>query len=177
MYISRNGYEYYLHETKTKTGKPKYTFSKKQEGSINSIPEGYEIYEPPKGNVFLRKKIVKMFSNDEIKIIEKELQIICKESNYIIDEKKDGIGIYIDEQCNKKASIVSFSMMTMGYISKVYYEPTFRFSKIKKNYIIYRFCYLGSIQDWVYLEEGNNLKELCKKYFVHINKESFYELM
>jgi len=177
MYISRNGYKYYLHETRTKTGKQKYTFSKKQESSINSIPEGYEVYEPPNGNVFLRKKIVKMFSNDEIKIIEKELKIICKGVNYIIDEKKDGIGIYIDEHFNKKAGIVAFSMMTMGYFGKIYYQPTFRFSKIENKYSIERFCYLGSIEDWVYLEEGNNLKEVCKKYFVHINKESFYELM
>jgi hypothetical protein len=177
MYSSRNGFKYYLHETKTKTGKLRYTFSKKKEDSILSLPEGYEIYEPPNGNVVLRKKIIKTINNEEKAIIERELNIICKGADYIIDEKNDGLSIYVDEQYNKKIGIVAFSMMTMGCTGKIYYEPTFRISKINNEYRIERFCFLGSIEDWVFLKQGSSLKAICKKYFVHINKESFYELM
>ena len=39
---------YYLHQGKTKTGKPKYYFSTKIKGDlVEEIPEGYEIYEHP----------------------------------------------------------------------------------------------------------------------------------
>ena len=54
-YINRKGDTYYLHERKTKTGKPKYHFSMKKDGElVESIPHGYEIYENPNAQVFLR---------------------------------------------------------------------------------------------------------------------------
>jgi hypothetical protein len=47
-YINRRGKKHYLHEGKSKTGKPKYFFSLKSEGTlVKTIPEGYEIYEHP----------------------------------------------------------------------------------------------------------------------------------
>jgi hypothetical protein len=52
-HINRRGKKYYLHEGKTKTGKPKYFFSMKSEGNtIDAIPEGYEIYENPNAQFF-----------------------------------------------------------------------------------------------------------------------------
>ena len=45
-HVNRKGRTFYLHQTKTKTGKPKYFFSMKGEGGlVESIPEGFEIYE------------------------------------------------------------------------------------------------------------------------------------
>ena len=47
---------YYLHQGTTKTGKPKYYFSTKPEGTLAaSIPDGFEIYENPNAQVFLRR--------------------------------------------------------------------------------------------------------------------------
>ena len=41
---------------KTRTGNPRYWFSRRNEGDlVDSIPEGYEIYENPDALVFLRK--------------------------------------------------------------------------------------------------------------------------
>ena len=43
-HVNRKGQTFYLHETKTKTGKPKYFFSMKADGPlVGSIPEGYEV--------------------------------------------------------------------------------------------------------------------------------------
>ena len=53
-YVNRKGRKHYLHEGKTKTGKPMYFFSMKSEGNpANAIPEGYEIYEHPNAQVFV----------------------------------------------------------------------------------------------------------------------------
>src|SRR5215469_12888926 len=50
------GQTYFLHEGKTKTGKPKYFVSQKAEGNLpEAVPDGYEIYERPGGLVFVRR--------------------------------------------------------------------------------------------------------------------------
>lgn len=55
-YINRREDTYYLHEGKTKTGKPKYFFSMKKDGVlVDPILAGYEIYENPNAQVFLRR--------------------------------------------------------------------------------------------------------------------------
>ena len=47
---------YFLHEGRTKTGKPKYFFAKKREGKLASaIPDGFEIYESPNAQVTLAR--------------------------------------------------------------------------------------------------------------------------
>ena len=55
-HVNRKRDTYYLHAGKTKTGKPRYWFSKSTEGDlVETIPEGYEVYENPDAQVFLRK--------------------------------------------------------------------------------------------------------------------------
>ncbi|MGO8748660.1 MAG: hypothetical protein ACLQNE_22040 [Thermoguttaceae bacterium] len=55
-HINRKRQTYFLHEEKTKTGKSTYFFSKDSKGDLlETIPEGYEIYEHPNAQVFLRK--------------------------------------------------------------------------------------------------------------------------
>ena len=55
QHVNRKGDTYFLHESTTKTGKPKWFFSKKREGNLaEAIPEGYEIYENHNAQVFLR---------------------------------------------------------------------------------------------------------------------------
>lgn len=70
-YVNRKGRKYYLHEGKTKTGKPKYFFSMKPEGNlVNVIPEGYEIYENPNAQVFLRKVSPQIITPEEVETVK-----------------------------------------------------------------------------------------------------------
>ena len=55
VHTNRRGKAFYLHERRTASGKKKYVFSFVKEGPfVESIPEGYEVYENPNGQVFLR---------------------------------------------------------------------------------------------------------------------------
>jgi hypothetical protein len=55
-YTNRKGKTYYLHQGKTKLGNPKYFFALRDEGNlVEAIPSGYEVYENPNGQVFLRR--------------------------------------------------------------------------------------------------------------------------
>src|SRR6266704_1400971 len=52
---------FYLHQGTTTTGKPKYYFSPQPEGTLAaSLPEGFEIYENPNAQVFLRRVPLKV---------------------------------------------------------------------------------------------------------------------
>ena len=74
-YINRKGNLYHLHQGKTKTGKPKYYFSKSDKGNtIDSIPDCYEVYENPNAQVFLIKDKPKLISDREVEIVNESIR-------------------------------------------------------------------------------------------------------
>ena len=99
-YKNRRGKTYYLHEGRTKTGKPKYHFSLKNSGElVDEIPDGYEIYEHPgTGGVFLRKKPPQLILNIEKDVIEKELKKKEGSRRYLLDIKGKVITIWESNQ-------------------------------------------------------------------------------
>ena len=73
-HTNAKGKTYYLHQGTTKTGKPTYHFSMQSEGSLAaSIPEGFEIYENPNAQVFLRKIPPKLITEEERQVVADEL--------------------------------------------------------------------------------------------------------
>jgi len=59
------------------------------------------------------------------------------------------------------------------------YHPMLRFVLVDQTdrmFFAYRWCFLGSIDDWFPLDSGP-LSALAAKYIPHIGAESFYELM
>ena len=63
---SRKGQTYTLRQGKSKTGTPQYFLSMKAEEDLaEAIPEGYEIYENPNAQVFLRKIQPKLIWDSE----------------------------------------------------------------------------------------------------------------
>ena len=70
-YTNRSLQTYYLHQGTTKTGKPKYFFSKKSEGNlVEQIPDGFEIYENPNAQVFLRRIPKKIVTDTEVQVVK-----------------------------------------------------------------------------------------------------------
>jgi hypothetical protein len=55
-HTNAKGQTFSLYQGTTKTGKPKYYFAMQSEGTLaKAIPAGYEIYENPNAQVFLRR--------------------------------------------------------------------------------------------------------------------------
>src|SRR5499426_3350583 len=70
-HTNAKGKTYYLHQGTTKTGKPKYHFSMQSEGTLAaSIPVGFEIYENPNAQVFLRRIPPKIITDEERQVVE-----------------------------------------------------------------------------------------------------------
>ena len=98
-YVNRKEKTYYLHIGKTKSGKNKYYFSTKTDGTLaETIPEGYEIYENPNAQVFLRTIQPKLITDAERTIVEKGIKTYSKIKGYQIDIKGKNITIYTADQ-------------------------------------------------------------------------------
>jgi hypothetical protein len=53
------------------SGNPKYFFALRDEGDlVDDIPAGYEVYENPNAQVFLRRIPARIVTNEEVAIVE-----------------------------------------------------------------------------------------------------------
>jgi len=48
--------------------------------------------------------------------------------------------------------------------------------KKTREFEVERWCFRGSVDDWIGLDSSTDLEALVKKYGCHLGKESFYEL-
>jgi hypothetical protein len=180
---------YYLHQGTTKTGKPKYYFSMTSEGTLaDSIPEGFEIYENPNAQVFLRRIPPKIITDEEKAIVEDGMRQYTDLEYYKVDVKGNAIFVYTAVQDmdaltaifqdyptyqHKKARI----METLH--QSIQYTPDMQFVLVdekKRTFATQRYCYIGSIDDWIYIGRSGKLPRLVKRYVKHLGKESFFEL-
>jgi hypothetical protein len=183
QFRNRKGKTYYLHQGKTKTGALQYFFSMKAEGDLaEAIPEGYEIYENPNAQVFLRKIQPKLIKDSERAIIEKHLP--NSPGSFLCDIK--GKTIIVFEADNKSLeesfrSIVFPSLIDTSELLKALstFSAVFRFileDEEKRLFVAERYCFRGSVDDWIYIAGPEKLENLAGKYLWHLGKESFYEL-
>jgi hypothetical protein len=98
-YTNAKEQTYYLHQGTTKTGKPKYYFSMQREGPLaESIPEGFEIYENPNAQVFLRRVPPQMITDEERRVVEEGMRTYADVKDYKIDVKGNALVIYTADQ-------------------------------------------------------------------------------
>lgn len=186
-YTNRVGKTYYLLEGKTKSGKPRYFFSLRQSGkgiAIDNIPEGYETYEHP-GNaqVFLRKKRPHLITDIEEQFVKKHLSSMKRSRRYRVDCKDEYITIYesnadtehlkgIFGNLLKIAPIrpgvnANDAMTALVNIADWHYTAVLRFclvDKEKRLFTVERFCFQGSIEDWIYLAGPDDFRKIVKKH-------------
>ena len=121
-HINYKGDTYYLHEKRNAAGKSKYYFSKSTEGNLlENIPEKYEIYENPNGQVFLRPESKKIISEKEIEIVKSSIKKYSNLESFKIDVKKNTIVIYEPDQ-NITEMIKTFSSFGHNNVDKKYCE-------------------------------------------------------
>src|SRR5262249_6896776 len=98
-YTNAKGKTYYLHQGTTKTGKPTYHFSMQSEGTLaESIPAGFEIYENPNAQVFLRRIPPKIITDEECQVVEEGMRTYADVKDYKIDIRGNVIAIYTADQ-------------------------------------------------------------------------------
>ena len=195
-YENRMGHLYYLHEGKTRTGKPRYYVSRSLEGNpIESVPEGYEIHElPERAQVVLRKvthTAIKPFEREQV---EQGLRRYGGLNHFVVDVQEHSLVVYLPSMSEAEcAEIVADLAGPMPLstsrrldekrerlLRRSPYEKMLRFvltSPDRRLFRAERWCYRGSIDCWISLHDSAPLGDLVKKYAVHLGKDSFFELM
>ena len=187
QHTNRKGNVFYLHQGITKTGKPKYYFSSNSEGTLtNEVPDGFEIYENPNAQVFLRRIQPKLITDDERAVVDNGMKQFSQLKYYIIDIKKTTISVFTPNQDVERLSETfhSFHRFQNAEISDVMsryidFSPMLQFELIdekKRIFIAQRYCFRSSIDDWINLGKSGQLSELVKKYVKHLEQESYFDL-
>jgi hypothetical protein len=182
IHTNRRGQTYYLHSGETKTGKPRYWFSMKDNGPlVESIPEGYEVYENPDCQVFLRKIVPQLVTPDEVAVVEDGLKRYAPDQNCIVDIQGEHIVVYHAERVMLDLERFGFGVRELPPSYRNYMK-VMRFTlkdEGSRRFRAQRWCFRGSIDRWIDLwasKSEGNLSDLVKRFCPHIGQESFYEL-
>jgi hypothetical protein len=180
---------YYLHQGTTKTGKPKYHFAMKSEGNLaESIPEGFEIYENPNAQVFLRRIPPKIITDEERQVVAEGMRKYAGVQDYKIDVKGRAIIVYTANQdidtlaglfkdLHPDPKVDPKLMKTLRGV--IQYSPMMQFvleEKEQRRFTVQRYCFRGSIDDWIDIGHGK-LAPLVRKYVQHLGSESYFDLV
>ncbi len=180
---NRRGQTYYLHAGTSKAGKPRHWFSTKAEGDlIGSIPEGYEVYENPDGQVFLRKQKPQVVTPEEVEVVEDGLERFAPGQNCILDLRDEHIVVYHAERVtfDLEGFGLGFRELPASYRN---FTKVMRFTLVDegaRTFRVQRWCFRGSIDRWIDLwatGSRGKLPDLVEKFCPHIGRGSFYELM
>lgn len=182
-HTNRRGQTYYLHAGTTKTGKPRYWFSMKDDGDlVEATPEGHEVYENPDCQVFLRKIVPQVVTSFEVAVVKDGLERYAPGQNCIVDVQKEHIVVYHAERITLDLEDFGFGIRPLPIRYRDYMK-VMRFTltdEEARTFRAQRWCFRGSIDRWIDLwmaGSQGNLKDLVKKFCPHIGRESFYDLM
>ena len=190
-YTNRKGFTYFLNKGVTKTGKRRYYFAREQKDKpVEKIPQGYQIQESVNGIVSLIKERPQLILPDESASVEAALMHHPKGKNYRIAVKKDQIIIYegIGTDMDGLRTILSFAGVkadeAKDRIEKeldryTQFTPVMRFildNQETRQYHAERWCYRGSVDDWIYAGYSGKVNQLAKKLVPTLGTDEFYEL-
>jgi hypothetical protein len=186
-HIARDRKCYYLHVSQSEDGKAKYHFSTKAAGNLaDSLPAGYEVYENVRGQVFLRRPPEKIIFDQEIAFVRQALNHHAEEWRYKIETKKNAIIIYeasdllaglkeIAPPWSKKKDLKQYAIQNADYLAVMRFVLA---DREKRFFAAERFCFRGSVDDWIDIGGGlGKLPGLLNKFVHHLGQESFYELL
>ena len=177
QHTNRRGKIYYLHRRLTKTGKPQYYFSMRLKGDlVDSIPEGYEIYEEPlRAQVFLQRKEPQAITDSEKTRVEKALDHLKNSRRYLVQVRGKIITIFesnedLDELRNSLDSS-PFSCLRSQLEDtlkrSLTYTVVMRFTLVDEDHRVFnpeRFCFRGAIDDWIGIGEPDQLDALIRDF-------------
>lgn len=197
-HTNRKGKTFYLHRSFTSKGNPKYYFSSKKSGDlVEEIPAGYEIHEKPDtAQIYLRKSRPSRITDDERELTLREAQRAAKSGSVLVDVESDSLVVYYAEaiapMTRSSGHLPKDLLEQLGLPEEFFDEQTPSLEKFatyqkflrltladetERLFSVERWCFRGSIDDWIPLAFASPLAEIVPKYCQHLGKESFFELM
>jgi len=185
-YTNRRGEVHYFKAVKTKKGAYRYYVTKKSEGDlIDRVPEGFEIYEhPEEAKVVIRKKIVRKINDDETSLIRNAVQNLSALEDFLIHVNGNILTVYMGRLTKKEFEDMYSGTKIADEIDLIFNKLQTYIGKMRfvlsdeknRTFTVQRFCYLGSIYDWIDLESSEDLKYLSERYCCHLGRDSYFDL-
>jgi hypothetical protein len=189
-YTNRKGFTYTLCRGITKTGKPRYYFSREpKDEPVEQIPEGYAISESVNGIVSLSKERPSQLQVEEVETVNAALARHPLKRKYRVGLKSNRIDIY--ELVGPDSQDMGAMLKEMGFPEAVTSEhlhrsiddyaqftPVMRFTLIdtdQRTFGAERMCYRGSIDDFIDIDSGP-ISVLAKRLIPKLGTEQFFEL-
>lgn len=186
---NRKGILYHLGQAKTKTGKPRYFFSPRApQEPVLSIPDGFEISESVNGVVSLRKAGLQPIGPEELRLVQAEIDRHDRLKDHRASSSGKTITVYepfgflsesfTQSTAGRGANSPRLNCVIQAVESGSRYSPVMRFVLVDRGlreFEAQRMCYRSSIDGWLALDRGN-LRNMAKKYILHLGHESFFEL-
>lgn len=190
-YTNWKGVTYYLCRGTTKTGKPRYYFAREPRGEpVEEIPEGWEIRESPNGIVSLARKRPAQIQPDEVAAVQAALKRHPKADNYRVVVKGKQIVVYERVGPNAEELIEELQGTLQGSLAaakaddlaevldqRAKFSPVMRFILVdeeRRTFHAERWCYSGSIDDWIHLAEGTIFR-LAGVLVPRLGTEAFFD--
>jgi hypothetical protein len=164
-----------------------YLFSMQSEGTLaDAMPAGFEMYENPNAQVFLRRIPPKLITDAERQVVEDGMRKYADVQDYKIDVKGNAIVVYTADQdietlvhlFQDVGSMRDEAKIRSAIRREITYSPMLQFvlsDEKQRVFVAQRYCFRGSVDDWIDLGHGP-LATLVKKYVKHLGKESYFDL-
>ena len=188
-YTNRKGVTYTLCQGTTKTGKPRYFFAREpRDTPVEAIPEGYRISESVNGIVSLERATPVQIPPEEVAVVEAAIARYKKPQRYRAAAKKQIIEVYESTHADaetlmgilgERFPVTPDLAQRLQAEEKQYAQFTavLRFilvDKQQRTYNVQRWCYRGSIDDWIDLGLTGHLPDLVDRVIPRLGTDDFY---
>jgi hypothetical protein len=186
-YTNRKGQITYLHQRTTKSGKPSYHFAFKSEGElVETLPDGFEIYESPNGQVFLRRIQREIITSQELDVVNREMKRHRHLKAYKAEVKAHAITLFEpDQDVDGLSALISelsgfSSKLGEDWLAKhLTYAPIMRFillDETDRTFVMERRYFSDASDQWISVGLPGKLTHLARTYIKHLGRESFFDM-
>ena len=191
-HTNRKGVTFCLCRGVTKTDKPRYFFAREPDKGepVEAIPEGYEVVESVNGVVSLAKARPALIRSEELALVRAAVAVHPKSRDYRVDVKGERIVVYerTGEDPDKVLQLfgaygmfpdIDVNRFREDMDRSARFSPVLRFTladESKRTFYVERWCYLGSIDDWVDIGAAGQLSSLVRQTVPKLGTDAFFEL-
>ena len=185
-YTNRRGDTYYLHEGKTKTGKPRYFFAKTvREGALTKMPEGFEVSESINGVVSARRKRLgePTVPDEDLDVVQAAVKRQRRLQDHEVRVVGGAIVVFEPDTCREELRHLESVLggpLPRSFIKdrmkKTRFAPVMKFEPDGKGYAVFRMTCRGE-GDWSWPLTAGALKKLATKHVRHIGTDEVFELI
>ncbi len=189
-YTNRKGAIYYLCQSTTKTGKPRYFFARSQKDApVEQLPEGFRISESANGLVSIERDRPSQILPAEIAAVAAEIARHPQPRDYHVGVKRDRIeiserlGSDSDHLLAALGGVLGLPPGASEHLRNELathgrFALALRFCLIdaeRRSFSVERWCSLGSIDDWINVGLSGPLSSLVAPAVARLGDDSFYE--